>query len=109
TYLTLRVRSWQAAGGTANNEGRFCEGFRMPVARRRSRALRRPASENLQGRKPRWGDVCWCRGGELRRSRTPAQLGDDGTNIAKWDLRFCLACDFKGLRVAKMSRAATST
>jgi len=25
------------------------------------------------------------------------------------DLRFCLACDFKGLRVAKMSRAATST
>src|SRR5215216_4572105 len=34
-----------------------CEGFRMPAADERSRALRRPAYENLQGRKPRWGNV----------------------------------------------------
>src|SRR6202043_3044192 len=33
----------------------FCEGFRMPAARKRCRALRRPAYENLQGRKPREG------------------------------------------------------
>jgi hypothetical protein len=35
----------------------FCEGFRMPAAPERSRALRRPAYENLQGRKPRFGHV----------------------------------------------------
>ena len=30
-----------------------CEGFRMPAAHGPCRALWRPASENLQGRKPR--------------------------------------------------------
>jgi hypothetical protein len=38
-----------------------CEGFRMPAAHERCRALWRPASENLQGRKPlfgaRYGDL----------------------------------------------------
>jgi hypothetical protein len=34
-------------------QGRVCEGFRMPAAHERCRGLRRPASENLQGRKPR--------------------------------------------------------
>ena len=34
---------------------RHCEGFQMPAARKRRRALRRPASENLQWRKSREG------------------------------------------------------
>ena len=36
---------------------RLCEGFRMPATHDWCRTLRWPASENLQGRKPRWGDV----------------------------------------------------
>src|SRR5262249_20423312 len=32
-------------------KGRDCEGFRMPAVRKRWGGLRRPASENLQGRK----------------------------------------------------------
>ena len=32
-----------------------CVGFRMPAARKGCRRFRRPASENLQGRKPRLG------------------------------------------------------
>ncbi len=37
--------------------GRYCEGFRMPAATEHCRVRWRPASENLQGRKPRWRDV----------------------------------------------------
>src|SRR5216683_8182406 len=46
---------------------RFCEGFRMPGAHERCHVHRRPAYENLQGRKPRealrWG--CGVRYGDL--------------------------------------------
>jgi len=34
-----------------------CEGFRMPAAWGTAPLVRRPASESLQRRKPRWGDV----------------------------------------------------
>jgi hypothetical protein len=34
-------------------EGSYCEGFRMSAARKIGGGIRRPASENLQGRKPR--------------------------------------------------------
>src|SRR6266567_3463740 len=39
---------------------RVCEGFRMPAADERCGRHRRPASENLQGRKPREGNVWSC-------------------------------------------------
>ena|SRR2546428_487515 len=41
-------------------KGRVCEGFRMPAADERCSRHRRPASENLQGRKPREGNVRSC-------------------------------------------------
>jgi hypothetical protein len=47
-------------------DGRCCEGFRMPAADGRCRAHGRPASENLQGRKPR----------EARRGRFVTHYGD---------------------------------
>ena len=40
---------------------RLCEGFRMPADHGSCHAHREPASENLQGRKPRVGSVSWCR------------------------------------------------
>ena len=79
---------------------------------------RGPASENLQGRKPRWGNVCRCRALDLRgfescaqcqrqaifngrRPRMRTQLGRYGTDIANGDLSFRAACDFNELGVAK--------
>jgi hypothetical protein len=49
----------------------------MPAARRTAPHIRRPASESLQRRKPRWGDVGRCRVIELSRVKQPSddQLG----------------------------------
>ena len=42
---------------SARPDDRSCEGFRMPAADERRVRSGRPASESLQGRKPRWGNV----------------------------------------------------
>src|SRR6266700_7725648 len=58
------ARLWRADDQSirpASLNVRFCEGFRMPAADERCHRHRRPASESLQGRKPRWGDVWQCR------------------------------------------------
>src|SRR6266508_1643165 len=52
-----------------------CEGFRMPAAHGRCRALRRPAYENLQGKKPR------------ERSRQSCRALDYGDLIAARNLK----------------------
>ena len=50
-------RSGGEGARSAGTHDRYCEGFRMPAADERCRMHRRPASESLQGRKPRWGNV----------------------------------------------------
>jgi hypothetical protein len=82
-----------------------------------------PASENLQGRKPRWGYVGGAAGyGDLsarqrfetRRFSTGVSLESvhnlDGTAriLLKGESNFRAACDFKGLHVAKRAHSATS-
>jgi hypothetical protein len=64
-----------------------CEGFRMPAADEPCRALWRPASESLQGRKPRLGKCGGAAGFDLLRldgcrRDPPAQLFRYGTNVA---------------------------
>jgi hypothetical protein len=67
----------------------FCEGFRMPAVRKRCRSLWRPASENLQRRKPRegvrgpGGALQWGLGSSFR-APTVAQLQRSGMSVAKW-------------------------
>src|SRR5258708_35017943 len=49
----------------------------MPAGGETAPRVRRAASESLQRRKPRWGDVGWCRVPELSRNRTRRQPWDD--------------------------------
>ena len=80
--------------GSSERDVRCCEGFRMPAAHGPCRAHRRPAYENLQGRKPRDGDAERCRGhaayGDLR-------VGRDGMSLQRSGRRTWLtACDCDG-------------
>ena len=73
------VSQRQAGRAHGQDEGRIrlaiseiCEGFRMPAAFETAPLVRRPASESLQRRKPRWGDAGWCRVIELSRVKQPS-------------------------------------
>ena len=77
----------------------------------RRRARRGPASESLQGRKPRWGNVRRCRGryGDLT---AVAPKREHNFSVMARMLRmgentFLRACDFKELRVVKRAHIAT--
>jgi hypothetical protein len=70
-----------------------CEGFRMPAARKRCDRHRWPASESLQGRKPRWGNEWWCR----------ARYGDLSAADAAFELRRSDRADCATLFLPRMS------
>src|SRR5215216_3668390 len=86
--------------------------------------LRRPAYENLQGRKPRWGNVgsaarygglSATRRFEARRFTTAVSLESvhnlDGTAriLLNGESNFLAVCDFKQLHVAKRAHWTTSS
>src|SRR5882724_4613086 len=114
-------RVWLAQQMSA--DVRFCEGFRMPAADERCHRHRRPASESLQGRKPRWGDVWQCRMryGELRAARNfeagrlstavraecEHNLDDTAQVLLNGESNFFGSFDFKELGVAERAHSTT--
>jgi hypothetical protein len=86
----------------------------MPAAYERFDKHRRPASESLQGRKPRWGETSSGAAGLSYGDLTAVGLdrehnfSDMARTLLMGESNFLLPCDFKGLRVAKTAHISTS-
>jgi hypothetical protein len=92
--------------------GESVKGFGCRPFAKRCDKHRWPASESLQRRKPRWGNVWQCRVRYVDLTTVGLERAHNFSDMARTLLmgesNFLLPCDFKELRVAKRAHISTS-